>query len=87
MTTALKVSAAYGTGTPQLKPGETVVVQWGEFNRVDPLLTESRRAAIVQSYTAAGMPLEGIVTLRSLGFTQEEQEQLVRGDYVTGITQ
>jgi len=87
MITALKVGAAYGTGIPQLKPGETIEVQWKEFNRVDPLLTESRRAAIIQSYTTAGMAIEGIVSLPSLGFTEEEQEQLVRGDYVTGITQ
>ena len=87
MMMALRIGQAYGSGIPQLRPDDTIETQWKDPNRVDPLLTESRRAAIVQSYTTAGADIAGVVTLPSLGYSQEEQELLIRGDFVDGIMQ
>jgi hypothetical protein len=59
----------------------------GQFGRVDMMAVEERRAAIVQALSAAGLGVEGIVTLSALGYSQEEQAALLRQDVVTGVEQ
>ena len=48
---------------------------------------EERRAAIVQALSAAGLGVEGIVTLAALGYSEEEQRRLLQQDIVTGVEQ
>jgi len=48
---------------------------------------EERRAAIVQALSAAGLAVEGIVTLPALGYSAEEQRRLLQQDIVTGVEQ
>ena len=51
------------------------------------MAVEERRAAIVQALSAAGLGVEGIVTLSALGYSQEEQAALLRQDVVNGVAQ
>ncbi len=83
---ALKMNKAY-TGGRDLERGENIETRWSEFGRVDPMAVEERRAAIVQALSAAGLGVEGIVTLPALGYSEEEQAALLRQDVVTGVGQ
>ena len=51
------------------------------------MAVEERRAAIVQALSAAGLGVEGIVTLPALGHSEEEQAALLQTDAVTGVGQ
>ena len=82
----LKLNQEYGNGR-DLARGENIETRWGNFERVDPLAVEERRAAIVQALSAAGLGVEGIVTLAALGYSQEEQAALLRQDVVNGVAQ
>ena len=70
-----------------LARGENIETRWAEFGRVDPLAVEERRAAIVQALSAAGLAVEGIVTLPALGYSEEEQVALLQQDVVNGVGQ
>lgn len=84
MRIALRLNAEYGSG-PDIPTTEKLVTQWKDFDRVDPLATEMRRAEIIATRVNAGISLPG--ALLRLGYTEEEIEQMVRGDYVDGVTQ
>ena len=86
MYVALKLNQEYGSGR-DLARGENIEARWAEFGRVDMMAVEERRAAIVQALSAAGLGVEGIVTLAALGYSQEEQAALLRQDVVTGVGQ
>jgi hypothetical protein len=86
MYVALKLNQEYGNGR-DLARGENIETRWAEFGRVDMMAVEERRAAIVQALSAAGLGVEGIVTLSALGYSQEEQAALLRQDIVTGVGQ
>jgi hypothetical protein len=86
MYVALKLNQEYGNGR-DLARGENIETRWAEFGRVDMMAVEERRAAIVQALSAAGLGVEGIVTLAALGYSQEEQAALLRQDVVTGVEQ
>ena len=83
---ALKLNQEYGNGR-DLARGENIEARWAEFGRVDPLAVEERRAGIVQALSAAGLAVEGIVTLAALGYSQEEQAALLQQDVVNGVEQ
>jgi hypothetical protein len=83
---ALKMNQAY-TGGRDLERGQNIETRWAEFGRVDMMAVEERRAAIVQALSAAGLGVEGIVTLAALGYSQEEQAALLRQDVETGVEQ
>ena len=51
------------------------------------MAVEERRAAIVQALSAAGLGVEGIVTLAALGYSEEEQQWLLQVDAVNGVAQ
>ena len=86
MYVALKLNQEYGSGR-DLTRGENIETRWAEFGRVDPMAVEERRAAIVQALSAAGLGVEGIVTLAALGYSQEEQVALLQQDAVNGVGQ
>lgn len=50
---------------------------WADFERVDPMGVELTRAQVVNQYVTAGADLSGILSLRALAFTDEEQEALL----------
>ena len=83
---ALKMNQEYGNGR-DLARGENIETRWADFERVDRLAIEERRAAIVQALSAAGLGVEGIVTLAALGYSEEEQRRLLQQDIVTGVEQ
>jgi len=83
---ALKLNEVYGDGR-DLARGENIETRWADFERVDRLAIEERRAAIVQALSTAGLAVEGIVTLAVLGYSTEEQAALLQQDVVTGIAQ
>ncbi len=83
---ALKLNQAYGDGR-DLARGENIETRWADFERVDRLAVEERRAAIVQALSAAGLSVEGIVALPALGYSEEEQARLIQVDVVNGVTQ
>jgi len=66
---ALKLNQEYGNGR-DLARGENLATQWADFERVDPLAVEKRRAEIVAMYVQAGGTMEG--ALRRLGLTDED---------------
>ena len=82
---ALKLNQEYGDGR-DLARGENIETRWADFERVDRLAVEERRAAIVQALAAAGLAVEGVVALASLGYTEEEQARLIQVD-VPGVAQ
>jgi hypothetical protein len=67
----------FGSGN---RPIDYISTQWGSFVRVDKLATELKRSEIVQALTSSGATLQGAVKVA--GYTDEEQEYLVRGDWV-----
>jgi hypothetical protein len=86
MYVALKLNQEYGNGR-DLARGENIETRWADFERVDRLAIEERRAGIVQALSAAGLAVEGIVTLAALGYSQEEQAALLQSDIVDGVGQ
>ena len=82
---ALKLYQQYGNGR-DLARGENLSCRWADFERVDRLGVEARRAEVVAALSAAGLSIEGIVALPALGYSMEEQERLIRGD-VEGMMQ
>ena len=86
MYVALKLYQQYGNGR-DLARGENLSCRWADFNRVDRLGVEARRAEVVAALSAAGLSIEGIVTLAALGYSEEEQRALLQQDVVTGVEQ
>ena len=82
---ALKLYQEYGNGR-DLARGENLSCHWADFERVDRLGVEARRAEVVAALSAAGLSIEGIVALPALGYSMEEQQRLIRGD-VEGMAQ
>ena len=82
----LKLNEAYGDGR-DLARGQNIETRWADFERVDRLAIEERRAAIVESLTRAGLGVEGVVSLAALGYSEEEQRRLLQVDVVNGVTQ
>ena len=78
---ALKLNQQYGDGR-DLKRGQNLSCRWADFERIDRLAVEERRANIVQVLTNAGAALEGVVKLDALGYTEEEQAALIQSDTV-----
>jgi hypothetical protein len=72
----------FGTGN---RPLDHISTQWASFERVDKLATELKRSEIVRELTSAGASIEGAVKVA--GYTEEEQETLLRGDWVDGVEQ
>jgi hypothetical protein len=83
---ALKLNELYGDGR-DLARGENIECVWADFERVDPLALEERRAAIVRALVDAGLSVDGVLALPALGYTEEEQQRMMQGDVVTGIEQ
>lgn len=69
----------FGSGN---RPIDYISTQWGSFERVDKLATKKTQAEIVATLTSAGAALQGAVKVA--GYTDEEQEYLIRGDWVEG---
>lgn len=84
MRVALAINAAYGNGRG-ISPADKLATQWKDFDRVDPLAVEQRRADIIAARVNAGISLPG--ALVRLGYTDEEQQLMLSGDPVTGIEQ
>lgn len=83
----LKLNELYGDGR-DLARGENIECVWADFERVDPLALEERRAAIVRALVDAGLSVDGVLALPALGYTEEEQMRMVQGDIVReGVTQ
>ena len=82
----LKLREAY-TGGRDLTRGENIETRWQDFERVDRLAIEERRAAIVAALANAGLGVEGIVKLAALGYSEEEQAALLQSDIVNGVGQ
>ena len=76
---ALKLNQAYGDGR-DLARGENIETRWADFERVDRLAVEERRAAIMATLTNAGASLAGVLALPALGYSEEEQAALLRAD-------
>lgn len=83
---ALKMNQVYGDDR-DLKRGENVATRWADFERVDRMQADERRAAIVATLVNAGVSLSGALSLDSLGYTEEERRLMLQGDAVDGITQ
>ena len=62
-----------------------ISTQWAAFDRVDKMATNLSRAQIVTELTSAGASLGG--ALKVAGYSEEDQESLIRGDMVDGIEQ
>ena len=87
MYTGLKLNELYGDGR-DLARGENIECVWADFERVDPLALEERRAAIVRALVDAGLSVDGVLALPALGYTEEEQARMIQGDIVReGVTQ
>lgn len=86
MYVGLKLNEVYGDGR-DLARGENIETRWADFERVDRLAIEERRAGIVQALSAAGLAVEGIVALAALGYSEEEQQRLLQQDVVNGVAQ
>ena len=86
MYVGLKLNEVYGDGR-DLARGENIETRWADFERVDRLAIEERRAGIVQALSAAGLAVEGIVALAALGYSEEEQQALLQQDVVNGVAQ
>ena len=84
MRIALRLNAEYGSG-PDMPKTEKLATQWKDFDRVDPLATEQRRADILATLINAGVSLPG--ALARVGYPEEDIEMMLRGDVVDGITQ
>jgi hypothetical protein len=84
MRIALRLNAEYGSGR-DIASTEKLVTQWKDFDRVDPLATEMRRAEIVATLINAGVSLPG--ALARVGYPQDDIELMLRGDYVDGVSQ
>lgn len=84
MRVALALNGTFGNGR-NIAPGDKLATQWQEFNRVDPLAVEERRAAIVATMTNAGVSLPG--ALRQVGYPDEAVEAMIQADVVMGIEQ
>lgn len=82
---ALKLREAAGAGR-DLARGENIETRWADFDRVDPLAIEERRANIAATLAQAGLGVEGIVSLSALGYSLEEQQRLLQVD-VVGVEQ
>ena len=78
---ALKLSQQHGNGR-DLARGENLSARWEDFERADRLAIEERRANIVTALINAGAALGGALSLAALGYTEEEQAALLRGDTV-----
>ena len=66
----------FGTGNVEI---DDISTQWANFERVDKMMTEQRRAEIVQLLTSAGASIFGAVKVA--GYSEEQQADLLRGDY------
>ena len=84
---ALKLNQQYGNGR-DLSRGENIETQWADFERVDALALEERRANILQALVASDVDLAGALALPALGYTEEEQQRMLQSDTVReGLTQ
>jgi hypothetical protein len=81
---ALKLNQEYGDGR-DLARGQNIETVWADFERVDRIANEGRRAEVVQTLVAAGASIEGAAMIA--GYTEEEVAVLIRGDLVDGVTQ
>ena len=84
MRIALRLNAEYGDGR-DIAPTEKLVTQWKDFDRVDPLATEQRRADILDTLIRAGVSLPG--ALARVGYPEDDIEMMLRGDVVDGVNQ
>lgn len=66
---ALKLNQEYGDGR-DLARGESLSTEWADFERVDRLAVEDRRADIALKYVQAGADLNG--ALRRLGLSDDD---------------
>ena len=84
---ALKLNEEYGDGR-DLARGENIECMWADFERVDRLALEERRANIVAALVNAGVSIDGALALPALDYTEEEQQRMLQGDIVReGVTQ
>lgn len=84
MRVAMGINAVYGDGR-NIALTDKLATQWKDFDRVDPLAVEQRRADIIAARVNAGISLPG--ALVRLGYTEEEEQLMLSGDAVTGIEQ
>jgi hypothetical protein len=84
MRIALRLNAAYGSGR-DIAATDKLVTQWKDFDRVDPLATEQRRADILATLINAGVSLPG--ALARVGYPEDDIEMMLRGDTVDGVNQ
>jgi hypothetical protein len=79
---ALKLNAVYGDGS-DLARGETIETLWADFERVDKMANEERRATVVAALVNAGASLPG--ALRLVGYPEGDIEAMLQSDTVTGV--
>ena len=75
----LKLWKEYGGGR-DLARGENIECQWADFERIDRLAVEERRANVLALLINAGVSIEGALALPALGYTEEEQMRMLQGD-------
>lgn len=78
MRIALRLNAVYGDG-PAVPDDVAIETQWSDFDRVDPLSVEERRASILATLVNAGVSLPG--ALERLGYPEEDRAVMLRGDF------
>lgn len=71
---ALKLNQEYGDGR-DLARGQNIETVWADFERVDRIANEGRRAAVVQTLVGAGASIEGAAAVA--GYSDAEVETLV----------
>ena len=76
---ALKLTEVYGDGRDLLR-GQNIECRWADFERVDRLAVEERRANILTALVNAGASIEGALALPALGYSEEEQQAMLQGD-------
>jgi hypothetical protein len=83
---ALRLNEAFGNGrTLTVQAATEIQTRWDSFDRVDRMEEETRRAALVETLTRAGLSAPGALAVAE--YPQDVSEQLLQLDTVTGIEQ
>lgn len=77
MRIAMRLYAVFGTGGRDIDQDEPLRTIWADFERVDPIAVQSRKAAVVQQFVQSGASLDG--ALKVTGYSDEDIDALVNG--------
>ena len=84
MRIALRLNAEFGDGR-NIAPDDKLTTLWADFERVDTLAVEQKRADILAALIAAGISLPG--ALARVGYPEDDIAVMLQGDVITGIEQ